>query len=100
LAMLRAFGLIELVLEFLDLLAQLVAIVAIAIPGPVGALVLAAQAVNLLPLPRDLALLEFELGDQLLTSRGMPTRLQTSVMPDSPISYKYNLGVSASLWWA
>ena len=72
---------IELIFEVLDLLAQRVAFVAVAIPVSVRSLVLASQTL-------DFALLPLELGDQLFTRRRPPLRLHASVMPRLSTKYK------------
>ena len=76
-----AAGVVELVFEAVDLLAQRVALLPVAIPVPIRPLVLAPQ-------PLDFALLPLELGDQLLTRRGAPSRLHAPLMPRSLMEYK------------
>lgn len=72
---------VELIFEVLDLFAERVAFVAVAIAVSIRPLMLASQ-------PLDFALLPLELGNQLLTRRRVPLRLHASVMPCLSTKYK------------
>jgi len=86
---------VELIFEVVDLPAEPVPVVAVAIPVAIGSFVLASQPLDLVLLPLELgdqrlalALLSFELGDQLVARRGVPLRLHASVMPRLSTKYK------------
>jgi hypothetical protein len=89
LVMPRASGLVEVVFEPIDLLAQLVAVSTIPVAVPIRALVLAPQALDLTTLTLDLALLPREFVNQLVACRGSPSREHASVMPRLKNLYKY-----------
>jgi hypothetical protein len=77
--------LIELVFEPVDLPPQLVPLLAIPVAILIGSLMLAAQ-------PLNLALLPFQLGDQLVTRRRAPFRPEhVSLMPRFGREYKRKL---------
>jgi hypothetical protein len=74
-------GVVELVFELVDLLAEGIPLLPIPVPIAVGAFVLTPQ-------PLDLALFSLELGDQVVTRRGAPSRIHAPVMPRSSTKYK------------
>lgn len=90
LPMQRASRLVQIVLEPIDFLAQLIAIVAIPIPIPVRAFVLAPQALDLTTLTLDLALLPLEFVNQLFACGRPPSREHASVMARLRNLYKYD----------
>jgi hypothetical protein len=75
-----ALGAVQIVFQPVDPLAQLIAIPAVPIAIPIGALVLAPQPLDFLALPFKLALLALEFLDQLFTRCRSPTRLHAPVM--------------------
>jgi hypothetical protein len=77
-------GRVQLVFEPFDLLTQPVAFTTIPIPFPLHPFALPAQAVIL-------ALLPFELGDQILSGCGAPARSHAPVMPRFNEEYKRKL---------
>ena len=80
---------IQIVFEPINFLPELVAVAAVPIPVPIRALMFAPQALNLAPLTFDLALLPFELLDQLVAGRRAPSRLHAPVMARLKNLYKY-----------
>jgi len=76
-----ATGVVELVFEAVDLLAEDVPLLPVAVPVAIRSFVLAPESLNL-------ALLPLQLRDQLLARRGLPSRLHAPVMPRSPMEYK------------
>ena len=82
LSMQRATRLIEVVLEPVDLVAQLIAVASVPIAIPIRAFVLPTQ-------PLVLALQSLEFGDQFLAGGCVPSRVHAPVMARSPNLYKY-----------
>jgi hypothetical protein len=90
-----AAGVVEVIFELLDLPAEPVAVVAVAIPVAIGSFVLASQPLDLVLLPlelgdqrRALALLSLQLRDQVLARGGQPASLHATVMPRLSTKYK------------
>ena len=85
----RALGVVEVVFQPLDLFAELIAVAPIAVAIPIRTLVLSPQPLDLSTLSLDLALLPFQLGDQLITRRRAPFREHAPVMARLKNLYKY-----------
>jgi hypothetical protein len=76
-----AAGVVEEVLEVVDLLPQGVALLPVPVSVPIRLLVLAPESI-------DLALLSLQLRDQVIPRRGPPSGVHALVMPRSPMEYK------------
>jgi hypothetical protein len=76
-----ATGLVQFVFEPVNLLLQLVPLLAVPVPILIGALVFATQ-------PLDLSLLPLEFGDQVVARRRAPGLSHASVMPRLDREYK------------